>query len=221
MKNKRNLRTAKQSLKTTNQRTMKFVYYISMLVIIAFLSCSNNSDSPDDDASGSNNSIKYANKDYKLSKGLEEVFKIQQTKGDKHSGSQLNITDGEFYQTQVSISGNLNWIWRTRKANIWMYVKMYAPGFDGLTDGTYIYKSRSVDKRDSEVENNHFFKQGKVAIDLNNDGEIESDDNEYIDITGGTISVKVTGKIYIVDFNVKLENGESATGSFEGDFDQV
>ena len=104
---------------------------------------------------------------------------------------------------------------------MWIYVNVYSPGFNGLTDGTYIYKPRSTDKNDPSLADVQWFKKGKVAVDLNNDGEIESKDDEYLDITGGTIKVKVTGDEYTIDFNVKLENRETAVGSIKDDFDQI
>ena len=66
-----------------------------------------------------------------------------------------------------------------------------------------------------------FFKKGKFAIDLNNDGQIESDDDEFLEVTGGTMTLTTSDTFYTVEFNWTLENGVNTVGSFSADFDQV
>ena len=190
-----------------------------LALLIAFLgtvSCSDDSsdESGKDDVK---NTIKYGSESYSLTNGLEEVFKLD----DNHSSSQINITNGEFYSTQVVISGNLNLIWRARNASVWLYVDMYAPGFEGLSSGTYAFRPKNTDEDDPALIDIHFFTEGKFAIDLNDDGNIESDDNEYIEITGGTIKVEVKGGEYLLELNLTLENNENVSGTFGADFDQV
>lgn len=163
-----------------------------------------------------NNTLTYGTSNYKMTKGIEEVFK----KRENHSASQLNITDGEFYQTQVWISGNLNYIWRARKASVWLYAKMYAPGTNGLTTGRYEYRANNTKEDNPAMANTHFFKKGKLAIDLNTNNKFDKD-IEYLQITGGTIDLTVSGDAYMLELNVTLANGEKVSGSFTADFDQL
>ena len=162
------------------------------------------------------NELWYGEMVYPVSKGLEEVFK----KHPNHSASQLNITDGEFYQTQVSIMGNLNYIWRAKDASVWLYVKMYAPGSKGLTTGTYTIKPNKTDIDLPSLANTTFFKKGKIAIDLNKNGKLDKG-VEYFKIIDGSINVEVEGVRYMTEFDVQLGNGENVKGRFKKNFVQV
>ena len=106
MKKERNFKNQKQTIFVQIRKKMKSIKYATVLSIVLFISCSSN-DSSSEELSVENG-IKYANTTYKVNKGLEEQFKFKYYK--YHSASQLNVTDGEFYHTQVLISGNLNWI---------------------------------------------------------------------------------------------------------------
>ncbi len=171
-------------------------------------------DTGDDVAS---NTVSYDGKTYTLSAGLEEVFRPD----DNHANSQLNVTNGEFYSVQVPITGNLNLIWRARDASIWFYADVYSPGTSQLQGGTFSYAARDTDEDDPALAQTFFFKDGKFAVDLNGDGSVKSDDGEFLAITGGTITLEPSGAVYKVDFRFELENGQTARGSFTGDFVQV
>lgn len=162
------------------------------------------------------NRLTYENDTYTLVKGIEELYK----KDVNHSSSQLNFTDGEFYQTQVWISGNINLIYRARKASIWVYVDLYAPGDKGLTSGSYKFMPRRTDENTPELADTHFFKKGKLAIDLNKNGKLDKK-IEFFTITEGAIKLEVLGKQYALQFSFVLENGAKVTGNFTTDFDQL
>ena len=96
---------------------------------------------------------------------------------------------------------------------------MRHPGEETFTSATFGYESNSVDENGPGVAGKAFFNEGVVGIDLNNDGTIESDDGEFIDITAGTISVeRLTGKNARMSFNVTLANGQNVNGEFQGLF---
>ena len=214
MKENRGLKNERQSTFIKSINRLSVLTYLITLSVFTFLSC-NSDDS--EKAESSVNIIKYDNKNYKLSRGLEDVFDAV----DNHSSSQINITDGEFDSTRVIIDGNFDLIWTVKNSTMWLYADMYAPGFNGLSEGVYISRSKTSNVNDPSVANNHFFKNGILAIDLNNDGKIENDDNEFIEITGGTVTVKVTGDVYNMDFYLILKNGQQVRGNFKGDFEQV
>jgi hypothetical protein len=67
----------------------------------------------------------------------------------------------------------------------------------------------------------HFFKKEKFAIDLKGNDKLKSANNKFLKITLGTIDIAVGSGIYPIDDNLKLENGEVATGIFCKDFDKV
>ncbi|MFK7964918.1 MAG: hypothetical protein AB8C46_13225 [Burkholderiaceae bacterium] len=172
---------------------------------------------PDNGGGIATNTVSYDGKTYPLSAGLEEVFRPD----DNHANSQLNVTNGEFYSVQVPITGNLSLIWRARNASIWFYADVYSPGTGQLQGGTFSYVPRGTDEDDPALAQTFFFKDGKFAVDLNGDGSVKSDDGEFLTVTGGTITLEPSGAIYKVDFQFELENGQTARGSFTGDFAQV
>jgi len=204
-------RTKNSLLKGIWKLKKVFSIVLTMLVLLA---CSSEDSSNEDKT---DNQVNYDGTTYELSAGLEEVFQPD----DNHSSSQINITNGEFYTTQVVLFGNLTWIWRAREASVWLYVNMYSPGTTEFSEGTFSFAPRETDEDDPALANTYFFKKGKFAIDLNNDGQIESDDNEFLEVIGGTMTLTQNGAVYTVTFNWTLENGVNATGSFTGDFNQV
>ncbi|MBD0779965.1 hypothetical protein HPE56_19375 [Maribacter sp. ANRC-HE7] len=163
-----------------------------------------------------NNEFQYNNKTYPVSEGLEEVFK----KRNNRSGSQLNISDGKFYQTQIWISGNINYIWRPKNASIWLYAKLYAQGSEGLTSGTYTIKPNNTDTVKPITSDLPFFLKGKCAIDINNNGKLDKG-TEFFKVIDGTITLNVVSKGYSVEFELKLSNGKIIKGKFKKDFTQV
>lgn len=163
-----------------------------------------------------NNEFQYNGKKYPVSEGLEEVFK----KRNNSSGSQLNISDGKFYQTQVWLSGNLTYIWRPKNASVWLYAKLYAQGSKGLTSGNYTIKPDKTDTRNPTTADLPFFIKGKCAIDLNNNGKLEKG-TEFFKVIDGKITLNAEGKIYSVEFELKLSNGRIIKGNIIKDFTQV
>ena len=67
----------------------------------------------------------------------------------------------------------------------------------------------------------HFFKKGKFAFNVNEDGSFTSEDNGFFEVKGGTIEVEVSNDIYDVSFDLDLENGKRISGSMSHNFDQV
>ena len=162
------------------------------------------------------NSLIYEGTTYPIIKGIEEVFKNKTN----HSASQLNFTDGEFYQTQVYLNGNINLINRARKATVWMYAHLYAPGNEGITSGTYQYQARKVDVNTPALKGIHCFKKGKIALDLNGNGKLDKK-IEFFKINGGKIQLKKLEENYTLDFILTLENDKTITGNFTTYFDKL
>ena len=163
------------------------------------------------------NQVLYGERLYSLRAGLEEVYRPDAN----HSNSQLNLTDGEFYSTQVTVFGSLNLIWRARDAAVWFYVDMYSPGTGGFRGGEFSYVPDDTNADDDRLANDFFFKDGKFAVDIDGNGTLDSDSGEFLNIIEGRMVIEQTGNVYKLDFTFILENGVKAIGSFTGDFAQV
>lgn len=162
------------------------------------------------------NQLGYNGRRYPLRAGLEHVFRPDK----HHANSRLHLTNGEFYSTQVWLSGNLNLIWRARRASAWLYVDMYSPGRKRFRGGKFVYVPNRTNENSNSLKNKFFFKKGKIAIDTNRNGKL--DKGEFLKVTGGMIGVKRLGtRRYRFDFYFNLENGTRAAGSYTGRFPKV
>ena len=138
---------------------------------------------------------------------------------DNHSNSEFSLTDGEFYSTQVVLFGNLDLIWRARDAKFWFYADMYSPGTDAFRAGTFTYMPPSTDEDDPSLSQQFFFKDGRFAFDLDENGDFE--DDEYLDVTGGTITLSDQTADYTFSLELTLENGKTIAGTYSGNFPKV
>ena len=174
------------------------------------------SNSPSNGASS--NSLSYRGSSYPLEKGLEE---FSEPKGN-HYRSRFNITDGEYTFVQaLAIAGNLYYTWLARDASVWIFGKFYSPGStQKLSSGTFSYAPKNVDVDAPSREQTAFFKDARIGFDVNNNGKLDKG-SEFFRVVSGTISVEISGKIYTMNINVSLENGESVTGKYSGKFTRV
>ena len=190
------------------------------LALLTITACGG--DSPDNEDSSSNgassNRLSYHGSSYPLKKGLEE---FSEPKG-SHYRSRFNITDGEYTSVQAqAVAGNLYYTWLARDASVWMYGKFYSPGStQKLSSGTFSYAPKNVDVDSPSREQSAFFKDARVGFDVNNNGKLDRN-SEFFRVVSGTISVEISGKIYTMTINVSLENGESVTGKYSGEFTRV
>ena len=86
---------------------------------------------------GSAGSVSYAGQIYPLSNSIAEVFRPS----DNHWTYELNVSDGEFYSTQLLILGSIRNVWRPRAATVWIRADMFSPGFEEFQAGTFAYAS--------------------------------------------------------------------------------
>jgi len=162
------------------------------------------------------NSILYNRQFYKITSGLEEVYKPK----DYHSHSELNLSNGQFFVTQVdSITSRVVYVRRPRGASFWLYTQMYSPGTSGFRAGMFSYAPADVDEGDPSLAQQFYFKKARVAFDINRNGDLDS--SEYLDVVNGRISVAGANHNYRFSFDLYLENGQRTVGTFAGRFPPV
>lgn len=156
-----------------------------------------------------------------LTHGFEEAFSYRPTqRGDTHSASQLQVADDEFTPLVITspITGALT-IWRPVDATVWLRADLRSPGGDGIQSATFEYEPDSVDENGPGVAGRHFFNEARFGVDLNGDADIDSDDDEFLDVVGGTIELEwLGGREARFTFDLQIEGGRTAVGSFEGSF---
>ena len=173
-----------------------------------------------------NNSLSYSGTAYLLTHGFEEAFRFRPTRPgdpttvlDTHVTSQFEVADALFSITQIIVSGNTISIARPNDASVWLRADVHSPGGEGFETATFEYRPDSVDERGPEVSGIFFFNEAAFGIDTNGDGRINSDDNEFIDVTGGTITVaRMANTTASMSFDLTLADGTTLTGSFQGTF---
>jgi len=186
------------------------------------LNCERMSSQTDETPTGTSGPLTYGGSSYELTHGFEETFSYRPVQsGDTHSVAEFQVADASFSQTTLLVSGSPIIIWRPNDASVWFRADLHSPGGDGVASATFDYVSDAVDEDGPLVADKHFFNEGRFGVDLNNDGDIDSDDNEFLDITGGSITLNrldTSALTNVLQFNVTLSNGVPISGSFEGQF---
>lgn len=165
------------------------------------------------------NTLYYGGIIYPLTHGFEEVFSFRpETRGDTHMAAQFQVADSMFEPLFITTGLTDLTIWRPRFASVWLRADLYSPGGDGFESATFTYEPNSTDVRGPLVANKFFFNDGRLGIDTNEDGSIDSEFNEFFDIVDGTISIERMGEPTRMTFDVTLEDGVNVRGSFTGNF---
>jgi len=165
-------------------------------------------------------SLNFGGTTYALTTGFEETFRYRPDSGDNHSQAEMSVADDVFlifiFQP-IGLSPGFT-TWSPAEETVWLRADLFAPGGNGVVTGTYNYVPDSTDDESASLIGQSFFQDGHVHVDINGDGEIEDDDNEKLEITGGTITIERLGNTTRMTFNVTLENGVPVSGSYEGSF---
>lgn len=84
--------------------------------------------------------------------------------------------------------------------------------------GTYqfIAVNDDDDYSDEKFLNKNFFSEAEAAIDKNGNKNI--DENEFISVVGGSITVFGTPHKHTIEFDLLSEDNKKAKGKFAGDF---
>jgi len=169
----------------------------------------------------SNNSLSYGGVVTELTHGFEESFSYSPTRrNDTHSLIEVSVADALFRDTIIQAIGIFNGqvLWRPNDASVWFRARLYSPGGEGFETATFTFEPESTDPKGNSVSNRFFFQEGRFGVDIDEDGTIDSDANEFIDVSAGTITLSRLINAARMSFDVTLTNGVNLTGSFEGVF---
>lgn len=166
-----------------------------------------------------NNSLSYGSVVYSLTHGFEEEFSYRPDQfGDTHLTSEFSVADAPFVQTIIDGALLTTVLWRPNGASVWLRADLHSPGGDGFQSATFSYVDNSVDDQGPLVADRFFFNEGRFGVDVDENGSIDSESGEFIDITGGTITVDRLDGAVRMSFDVTLANGVDVVGSFSGSF---
>jgi|GEM_PF-6363592 len=151
--------------------------------------------------------VTYAGVSYPIVAGQVEEYRSE-----SHSRVDATFTDGAFFPIVV---GNVTF-WSASSERAEWYAELFSPGRDGFRDGTFEHVA-NVDGAivDPAARSTFFFGNAYVAIDQNGNGQV--DDDENIDVAGGTISVRANGRGGVqVELDVMLVDGQRVAGRYDG-----
>ena len=158
---------------------------------------------------------------YPLRNGLEGMSRSDL---ESHQASFFRLADVPF--RQVILHGDINQFpityWVATGASVRLSAQLYSPGRagnPGVDSGTYTFEARETVDLGPEVTGRFLFNEVSFGVDIDNDGEIDRDANEVIDVTGGTITLtRIIEDRALVTFDLILANGVSVTGMLETNF---
>lgn len=173
-----------------------------VLIASVFTGCKK--DNGDDELdTGSNNQLEYNGTKYPLKTGFVTNY-----------GADENHINYDF----IMVDGALGSEGEIENASAAIYLELFSAGTTAFKMGTYqfITVSDDDDYGDAKFLNKNFFADAEIAIDKNGNKQI--DDNEFISVVGGTVTVSGTPHKYTVEFDLSLEDNKKAKGKFAGDF---
>jgi hypothetical protein len=154
--------------------------------------------------------VKMGERQFPLKSALGDIWG---TDGD-HYSVDFTITNGKFLVSPTEIDGVTHNLLVPVEASATIYVELYSPG-DAFSFGTYSFSP--FGSGGGVLAGNAYFDSAYVGIDLNESGDIES--NENLRIIGGTFEFDGGVPDIELRFSVTLENGQSAEGYYTGLFD--
>lgn len=153
-------------------------------------SCSDNSDDTTDTQQEEIqetqliNAVIYDDLTFDFSTAMEQHYEER----DFHSKSRMHLGGDAAFSLFVDYGFLVNvQRWVPVGSAVHLTVTLFAPGEDGLTNGTFEFMPDDTDEDSAQLANTRYFTDGRIGFDLTN-----SDDREYFDVTGGTVTLKTT-----------------------------
>lgn len=183
----------------------KFTLFLAVALLASVFTACKKDNGDDDDKldTGLNNQLEYNGTKYALKSG----FVTDYGSDEAHYNYDFELADGTFDNEGDSDNSTVE-----------VYFELYSSGSSSFKTGTFQFITATDDDEitDAKFSNKNFFSYGDILIDKNSD--MEFDDNEVIEVTGGTVIVSGTARNYTVEFDVSLEDGKKAKGKFSGSF---
>lgn len=167
--------------------------------------------------SNPNSGLNYANQDYVVTEGLAEI----QGEQAYHYQVDFRLTDGDFSFVLIPYYiGNFLYYtndWISRNNSIEVFAELYSDGATSFTTANFDFAANedgSVGEPSRAGQS--YFQNAYLAIDVN--GDKETNEDEEIQVVGGTIILSGDAPNYTMSLDLQLTNGQPVKGSFQGDF---
>lgn len=168
------------------------------------------------------NTLSYASSAYGLTYGFERVYSGYLSSGRSHSEHEFCVADASFsahYNTDIGLgSGGVSWY--PDDESVLFCASLFVPVETNFESASFNFSMDSVDEQNNpQFVGRYFFNKATLEIDSSRNGTISNDENEYLNVTSGSISVtRLSGDVAKMLFDVILDDGAAVSGSFEGSF---
>jgi hypothetical protein len=183
---------------------LRFLLVLALASVV-FISCEKDDDDDDD---GGNNSLTFDGTSYEIKDGMVENY------GAYSPMSEQSHWNYDFYvvdQPLVQVTEGDDTYWDVEaETYLYIYSELFSPGTSSFQTGTFTYMDYEGTTQ-ADIEGKYFFFNAEVAI------ESDGDDMGY-DAIGGTIKVSGSDYNYTIEYDLQLEGGKTAVGSYSGTF---
>ena len=134
-----------------------------------------------------------------------------------HFNVRFTLTDGRFAVTPIVVDGQSASVRTPVGASAVLLADLYAPGASSFPFTAYAHVGDPGVP--GAIDGLHFFTDARLGVDTDRSGEVEP--GEMRDVVGG--SIEFTGPVSDIGltFELVLEDGVSASGSYRGLFEFV
>jgi len=194
---------------------MKKLLRLSVFALAAMFVFSSCNKDDDDNGNGNGNGggnnssgeLTYDGQKFDLKSGLIEDYRSDGF----HYNWDFSMVNTKF--VQVTDSFDTYYEPDTIGIRSFTYFELFSAGTNEFRAGTFNY-----DTTFSIPTDKNYFNYAELFLDLNENGTIDFG-TEYFSVTGGSVTVtKNSESNYKLEFDVKLNNGKSASGNYSGPF---
>jgi len=133
-----------------------------------------------------------------------------------HFNVDFTLTDGHFSVTPIVADGESASVREPVRASAVLSAELYAPEATAFRFAEYTFLAEP-EASGTAIDGRHFFVGGRLGTDVDGSGEIES--GEVRDIIGGSIDFEGPVPDIALTFDLVLEDGAQASGSYRGLFE--
>lgn len=136
---------------------------------------------------------------------------------EKHFNVDFTLTDGHFTVTPIVVDGVDASLREPVEASSVFTAELYAANADTFPFADYIFIA--TPDVGASIAGRHIFINGRLGVDSDSSGEVEAD--EMHDVIDGAIDFEGPLPDISLNFDLVLDNGMIATGSYDGLFEFI
>ena len=134
-----------------------------------------------------------------------------------HFNVDFTLTDGRFSVTPIFADGEVASVREPVEASAVLRAELYAPEASAFRFADYAHLTDP--DAPGAIDGRHFFVGGRLGVDTDGSGDVEP--GEMRDVIGGSIDFRGPVPDIALTFELVLEDGRQASGSYGGLFEFI